>query len=220
MHFNTVLLDLDGTLIDPRLGITRSIQYALEKLGKPVPLEKDLLWTIGPPLRDNLGTLLSTQDTQLIEQGMQYYRERFGTVGLFENEVYPGIPETLTNLKLAGVRLFLATSKPQPYAYRILEHFNLLDFFNGVYGSEFNGMYSDKRLLIEQIVLREKLFVPETIMVGDRMFDVAAAKYNHMAVAGVTYGYGSIEELETAQSDYLLTSPEALISLVKGHALV
>ena len=143
-----VLFDLDGTLTDPFPGITRSIQHALRRLGAPVPEADDLRWCIGPPLADSFALLLGTTDKQRLDEAIAFYRERYTTVGLFENAVVDGIPELLRRLADAGRCLFVATSKPHIYARRIVEHFGLLPPIRTVYGSELDGTRSDKAELI------------------------------------------------------------------------
>jgi phosphoglycolate phosphatase len=137
-----IYFDLDGTLTDPKPGITRSIQYALEKLDRAVPSEDELAWCIGPPLRSSLAKLLGGDD--LTETALSLYRERFGDIGIFEDEVYPGIEHTLAVLASSGRRLFVATSKPVVYAERIIDHFKLAPHFERVFGSELDGRRSDK----------------------------------------------------------------------------
>jgi phosphoglycolate phosphatase len=124
---DNIYFDLDGTLTDPKPGITRSIQYALRKLDRPVPSEDDLTWCIGPPLRASFATLLG--DDSLADRGVALYRERFADIGLYENAVYPDIEQVLAELARPGRRLFVATSKPAVYAKRIVEHFNLARHF-------------------------------------------------------------------------------------------
>ena len=143
-----VLFDLDGTLTDPREGITRCIAYALERMAREPPDVTDLRFAIGPPLRTSFAKLLETDDPRAIELAVKHYRERFSTVGLFENTVYPGIPETLAELKTAGCKLLLATAKPHVYAHRILEYFNLRAPFDAVYGSELDGTRQHKTDLL------------------------------------------------------------------------
>ena len=143
-----VLFDLDGTLTDPREGIIRCIAYALERMAREPPDVTDLLFAIGPPLRTSFAKLLETDDPRAIELAVKHYRERFSTVGLFENTVYPGIPETLAELKTADCKLLLATAKPHVYAHRILEHFNLRAPFDAVYGSELDGTRQHKADLL------------------------------------------------------------------------
>jgi phosphoglycolate phosphatase len=214
-RFDALLFDLDGTLIDPRPGITRSVQYALQKLGRvDVPDEADLLWTIGPPLRENLASLLGTNDKALIEQGATYYRERFGEVGLFENKIYPGVNDLLARLKKEGFLVYLATSKPHSYAVRILEYYHLTPYFDNVYGSELDGTLSDKGQLLTHLLSTEGKKMGKPLMIGDRLHDIRAAKQNHLAAAGVTYGYGSLEELINAGADYIMHKPEDLHELI------
>ncbi|MGL5403682.1 MAG: HAD hydrolase-like protein, partial [Acinetobacter sp.] len=148
MTIKNILIDLDGTLTDPKAGIHRSIRYALEKLGHPLADGVDLDWTIGPPLKASLAKLLNTQDDDFAEQALLAYRERFSVTGLFENEVYATVVETLQQLQLQGYRLFLATAKPTVYAKRILAHFGLDQFFTEMYGSELTGERTNKVDLI------------------------------------------------------------------------
>jgi phosphoglycolate phosphatase len=203
-----VLLDLDGTLTDPQAGITRSIAHALEAMGHTQPPTSDLLFAIGPPLRGSFATLLNTSDAAQIETAMTLYRERFATIGLFENEVYDGVPDMLANLRAAGYRLFLATAKPHVYAVRILEHFNLHLPFAAIYGAELDGTRQDKRDLLAYLLAREQLDAGTCVMIGDRSHDVYAAQANGCASIGVTWGYGSAEEL--ADADRRSDTPEEL----------
>jgi len=214
-RFNALLFDLDGTLIDPRTGITRSVQYALQKLGwSEIPEETDLLWTIGPPLRENLAKLLQSDNKDLIEEGAGYYRERFGEVGVFENEVYLGVSGMLNKLKQEEFLLYIATSKPYPYAVRILEHLNLAQYFDKVYGSEFDGTRSNKGELLAHLLVAEGEKAVNALMIGDRLHDIRAARQNSLAAAGVTYGYGSLQELIDAGADFLVDKPEDIHTVV------
>ena len=209
---STVLFDLDGTLTDPKEGITKSIQYALHALGRPVPPMEDLLWTIGPPLRWNFVQLLGSED--FADEGVRLYRERFGKVGLFENAVIPGIPDLLDRLVAEGRRLFVATSKPHVYATRIVERFGLADRFLHVYGSELDGTNADKRDLLRMIMRREGLDPARTVMIGDREHDVIGARTSGIATIGVRWGYGSDEELFEAGAAVLVDSPEEIGALL------
>ena len=195
-----VLFDLDGTLTDPKEGITRSIAYALERMARVVPDIDALRFAIGPPLRDSFATLLDTSDAQAIELAMLHYRERFSSIGLFENAVYPGIPETLSAIKSAGCKIVLATAKPHIYAKRILEHFELSAAFDAVYGCELDGTRQHKTDLIAYLLKHEQIDPAErpTVMIGDRVHDIAAAHANGCQAIGVTWGYGSASELRDA----------------------
>jgi len=198
-----VIFDLDGTLTDPAEGITRSYAYALQALGYPVPPLAALTRFIGPPTREVMSELLGTHDAARIEQGVERYRERFADVGLFENAVFPGIPELLQTLAARGVGLWVCTSKPGVYAQRIAEHFGFMRDLRAVYGCELDGTRSDKAELLAYLLAREAIPASRAIMVGDRLHDVRAARLCAVRNIGVTYGFGSVEELTQAGADRL-----------------
>jgi len=204
----TIYFDLDGTLTDPKLGITRSIQYALSKLDRPPPPEDELTWCIGPPLRASLKTLLGTDD--LAGEALSLYRERFADIGIFENEIYPGIENTLSVLAKSGRRLFVATSKPSVYAERIIDHFKLTAYFERVFGSELDGRRSDKTDLLRYALQTMRVDPSRAIMVGDRSHDMIGARNNGMTAVGVLYGYGNKEELVAAGAHHVCTTPYGL----------
>jgi phosphoglycolate phosphatase len=206
--FRNVLFDLDGTLTDPREGITRCIQFALERLNRQVPSQSELEIYIGPPLRSTFAGILETTNAELVEAAVGFYRERFSSVGLFENELYAGVPLMLESLRDARLRLFVATSKVGAFAERILRHFNLAHFFDGVYGSRFDGRFDNKVDLLRYLLETESLTASETVMVGDREHDVFAARLNEIFPLGVAYGYGTREELMAARAGALCESPE------------
>ncbi|MBD2294431.1 HAD family hydrolase [Anabaena sphaerica FACHB-251] len=214
MLSHTVLFDLDGTLTDPKLGITRCIQYALSELGYKPPDANELHWCIGPPLKSSFSQLLQTSDDTLLEEAILLYRSRFSTIGLFENSLYSQIPETLKIIRAAGYQTFVATSKPQIYATRIIEYFDLAPLFDGVYGSELDGNRSVKGDLISYIIDIESLLTSTVVMVGDRSHDIIGAKKNNIASIGVTYGYGSREELETHKADLIADFPKEIPTLL------
>jgi phosphoglycolate phosphatase len=197
----TIYFDLDGTLTDPKLGITRSIQYALGRLDRPPPPEDELTWCIGPPLRASLKKLLGTDD--LAGQALSLYRERFTDIGIFENKLYPGIENTLSVLAKSGRRLFVATSKPSVYAERIIDHFKLTAFFERVFGSELDGRRSDKTELLGYALQKMHIDPLQAIMIGDRSHDMIGARNNGMTAVGVLYGYGSKEELVAAGAHHV-----------------
>lgn len=207
-----VLFDLDGTLTDPQIGIVRCIQHALTQLGYAAPPAASLTRYIGPPLFGTFQTLLATDDPQRINAAIATYRERFATVGLYENQVYPAIPVTLAALRTAGYTLYVATSKPAIYATRILAHFDLAPAFQRIYGSELDGTRADKYDLIDHLLREEKLDPAATSMVGDREHDILAARRNGVRSIGVLWGYGSQAELEQAGADILCTQPTALLA--------
>jgi phosphoglycolate phosphatase len=205
-----VLLDLDGTLTDPRKGIVACIQHALRSLGHDVPEESALLRYIGPPLQTAFRELLPLDHGSESEQAIAAYRERFVAVGMFENSVYAGVPAALESLRDRGARLFVATSKPRIYAKRILDHFELSHFFEETYGSELDGRRADKGDLIAHALSSSQLDRADTAMVGDRHHDVAGALANGVRAVGVLWGYGSREELSSAGAHTLLESPSEL----------
>ena len=202
-----ILFDLDGTLTDPKPGITGSIQYALERMGEPVPHADELEWTIGPPLRLNFVRLVGEARA---DEGVRLYRERFGETGLFENRLIDGIPELLHTLQAQGHQLVVATSKPHVFASRIVEHFGLAPYFTTVYGSELDGTRVDKRDLLRHIRSLEQLHPARSVMIGDREHDVHGAKAIDVRTIGVRWGYGSDEELQKAGAYALVDSPHEI----------
>lgn len=214
MSISSILFDLDGTLTDPKFGITRCIQYALCELGYNPPDTDELLWCIGPPLKDSFSHLLKTADNGVLEEAIALYRHRFSTIGLFENSLYPQIIATLQKIRFAGYQTFVATSKPHIYAKQIIEYFELSSLFDGVYGSEFDGTRSVKGELINYILLTENLDPSTVVMVGDHQHDIIGAKLNNVTAIGVTYGYGTEEELKTHGADLIAHSPEDITKLV------
>lgn len=209
---NAVYFDLDGTLTDPKPGITRSIQYALGRLGREVPAEDELTWCIGPPLHASLKELLGTDD--LVERAVSLYRERFADIGLFENTVYPGVEDTLSAVAGSGRRLFVATSKAVVYAERIIDHFKLRIYFERVFGSELDGTRSNKTDLLGYALKTTSVDPSQAIMIGDRSHDMIGARNNKMTAVGVLYGYGSKQELLDAGAHHICATPQGLPGLV------
>jgi phosphoglycolate phosphatase len=203
----SIFFDLDGTLTDPKPGITGSMQFALEKLGRPVPSKDDLEWCIGPPLLENFTKLVGAEEAP---DGIVYYRERFGDVGLFENEVYPGIAECLAEAQSAGFQLYVASSKAYVFVQRILDHFDLSRYFAGAFGSELDGTRTQKADLLRHALAETGATADDSTMVGDRGLDVDGALANGMDFVGVLYGYGTLEELRTAGATRWVEHPTAL----------
>jgi phosphoglycolate phosphatase len=210
----SVFFDLDGTLTDPKPGITECIRYALSGLGRTPPPNDELTWCIGPPMPQSLGRLLDTTDDALIARGLALYRERFGAVGLFENALYPGIPEAVAAVRAAGFATYVATSKPHVYATRIVEHFGLATLFDRVYGSELDLTRVDKADLIGYALAREGLDPARVVMIGDREHDMIGARRNGVRAIGVTYGYGSEAELRAHGAARLAHEPGDIPGLV------
>jgi phosphoglycolate phosphatase len=209
-----ILFDLDGTLTDAKPGIIRCIQYALSELGYAPPHPETLHWCLGPPLHNSFAQLLQTSDNTVIQQALFFYRQQYVASGMFENTLYPQIPETLKALRARGYSTFVATSKPQVYATEIIEHFNLASLFDCVYGSELDGRRSEKADLIHHILQIEQLSPEATVMVGDREHDIIGAKHNQVAAIGVTYGYGTLQELQTQGANWIVAAPGEIPGLL------
>ena len=209
-----ILFDLDGTLTDPREGITRSIAYALERMDLAPPPLDDLTFAIGPPLRRSLATLLGDETPAAVERALALYRERFADVGLFENAVYDGIGETLATLGQSGAKLFVATSKPRVYAERIVRHFALEGHFAAIHGCELDGTREDKRDLLAHLLPHHGLAASGAAMIGDRGADMVAARHHGVRAIGALWGYGTRDELEGAGAQSLCNRPAELAALL------
>lgn len=215
-NIDTVLFDLDGTLTDPKEGIVNSIVFALEKLDIKENSVDELDSFIGPPLRESFVYRYNLSDN-LADQAMSYYREYFGVKGLFENKLYPGVTELLEFLFAQKYKLFVATSKPTVYSERILRHFKLDKYFIEIVGSHLDNTRTDKTEIIAHVISVHKLESGNSIMVGDRKHDIIGAKNNSMKSVGVTYGYGTLQELVSEQPDFIVNDfkeMEALFSKV------
>lgn len=212
----TLFFDLDGTLTDPREGITRSVQYALECLGRPYPSQAELEQYIGPPLRWTFPRLLDTDDQALVETAIAHYRRRYETVGLFENKVYPGIPETLGRLRDEGYPLYVVTAKPKVYAGRIVRRFGLDPFFIEVYGPELDGRFDEKRELVGFILHQRSLDPRRTVMIGDRASDIESGRAHGTCAIGVTYGFGTPDEIAAAKPDRICREPAEIYPAARG----
>ncbi len=218
MRCVNVLFDLDGTLSDPREGITRCIQVALEKMKAPVPSQVALETFIGPPLRQAFAALLGTNDVGTIERALAFYRVRYRSDGMFENRVYDGVPEMLDRLRVAGHSLFVATSKPREFAEKILAHFALAPRFLAIHGAELDGTRDDKADLIRHLLAVESLAAAETVMIGDRKHDVVGARASACRrTIGVTWGFGSEAELRDAGAHAICHAPHEIPDAVQ-HA--
>lgn len=223
--YRKILFDLDGTLTDPKEGICRSVQYALHAFGIEEPDIDRLTPFIGPPLKDSFMEFYHMTSEQA-EKAVEKYRERFSVTGLYENQVYPGIPQMLERLKHMGYRMAIASSKPTVFVERILTHFSLDPYFDVVVGSELNGKRVNKdeviRDAVEQLCEGEAVSYRQVIMVGDRKFDVAGAAAFGMECIGVAYGYAQEGELQKVGAAYVAEDVPALeallVSLYGGEA--
>lgn len=214
MSWKYILFDLDGTVTDSREGILNCVRYALEAAGKPVPPEQELLQFIGPPLIDSFQSFSGMSQAEA-QQAVEKYRERYGEVGLFENKLYKGIDTVLAGLKEKGFLVALATSKPEKYSVRILEHFGILKYFDEVVGSTMDGSRNKKEDIIKEVFRRmdiTDLLKPQVIMVGDRKHDILGAKECGIASLGVYYGFAPEHELEDYHADYIIHELEEMFS--------
>ena len=216
MRYDVLLWDLDGTLTDPKEGITLSVQFALNRLGYPFQETDDLGWIIGPPLKESFKILLQTMDETLLDRAITIYRERYQEIGLYENILYPGILELIAQLKEEGCLHLLATSKPRVFAKKILQHFSLDSYFSVIMGSELNGQFVEKDVLIAEVLKKAPADSrSRTVMIGDRRYDVEGARANGIDVISVGYGYGTFEELSLAAPDFIVPSVRDLEKLLK-----
>lgn len=234
--FQYILFDLDGTLTDPKVGITKSVQYALQALGIEEPDLDKLEPFIGPPLKDSFMEFYGFHHEQT-EIAVEKYRERFVVTGIFENEIYAGIAQMLANLHCAGKKLAIASSKPTVLVERILEHFAIQAYFDVVVGSEMDGTRSRKEEVVEEALRRlvPQIFVDSSersaeesssqqinkkalrksiAMVGDRKFDIEGAKAFGLTGIGVAFGYAQEGELEQAGADYIVETVAELERLL------
>lgn len=218
--FEYILFDLDGTLTDPKLGITSSVQYALRALGIEEPSLDKLEVFIGPPLSDSFREFYGLDEEQMIT-AVDKYRERFAAQGIFENEIYPGIPQMLADLKEKGKILAIASSKPTLFVERILDHFEIRKYFDYIVGSNMDGTRGRKEEVVEE-ALRQMLPVGmapakkrDTVaMVGDRKFDIEGAAAHGITSVGVSFGYAPEGELEQAGADFIVNSVQSLYDVL------
>ena len=211
-----VFFDLDGTLTDSAPGILRCVQYALEQCGTPEPDTDKLRPFIGPPLLDSFQQFCG-MSPERAAYAVAQYRERFSKIGMFENSVYPGIPQLLERLTAHGYVLAVATSKPEVYTRQIMEHFALTKYFTVIAGSDIHKE-GETKADVMRLALR-RLGLPEqqpshTVMIGDRKHDVLGAKECGVPCIGVRYGYAAPGELEQYGAEWVTDTPETLAELL------
>ena len=214
MKVSTVLFDLDGTITDSAPGIINSIRYSLEKHGIAIPEEQELRKFVGPPLKEQFQKVFGLTDAEA-GQMMNSYREYYGTKGIFENRVYKGVPEMLSRLQSAGMRIMMATSKAEKYARIIAEHFSFAKYFEFIGGACMDGTRIDKHEVIENVLKTCKVTDRgRVIMVGDRSHDMIGAKRAGIHSLGVLYGYGTREELEQNGAEVFAATPGEAVELL------
>lgn len=212
--YQLILFDLDGTLTDPKVGITRAVQHALARFDISVTDLDSLKPFIGPPLHHSFARYYGFDRVQARE-AVAFYREYFTDTGIYENTVYPGIPQLLDRLSAAERRLIVATSKPTIYAQRIVDHFQMSPYFTRVVGSNLDLTRTGKAEIIADILTLYPDVAREAIvMIGDREHDIIGARAHHLDAIGVTYGYGSLAELQAAGATAIAGSVAELASLL------
>lgn len=211
---HAAILDLDGTLTNSELGIVSALRYAMERLGFEPPKDS-MRWCIGPPIRETFSRLLGTTDEFYIERAVLLQREYYAERGWFENTLYPEIPQALRTLRGQGFRTYVATSKAQHFASRIIDHFQLRTLINVVYGAELDGTRSDKAELLAYLLKKERLSPERAVMIGDRKHDAIGAHACGIPFIGVAYGFGTMQELIEHQAIAVARTPSELPRLVR-----
>lgn len=216
MSWKYILFDLDGTITDSQEGIINCIKYALGEMGYSIPCDEELNGYIGPPLYKGFQDIAGMKPEEALKAAA-IYRSKYSVTGIFENKPYDGIEEVLKALKEHGKVIMLATSKPEEYAIKILGHFNLSMYFDGVTGGAVDGSRNDKDIIIEESISRLGLSScdkKDIIMVGDRKYDIIGAKACGIASAGVYYGFARKGELEEAGADYIINTVSGITDLL------
>lgn len=216
MSYSNLIFDLDGTLIEPKTGITRAIAYALKYYAIEIPeSEYDTLTPfIGPPLTESFARYYGFDEVKARE-AVDKYREYYAVTGLFECSLYPGITELLAELSASGARIYLATSKPQTFAETILKHLGLARFFKLIAGSTLDHTRDQKSQVIHWLLSQEHLTPESCLMIGDRHYDVEGARACGIETVAVGYGYGSEEEFDQCTPAYRAKTVEALAELLR-----
>lgn len=213
LEYDWLLFDLDGTLTDPFEGITRSVEYALNAFGIEVEDRRVLAPFIGPPLVESLTERYGFTMEDAVA-AVAKYREYFAVKGLYENELFEGIPELLSDCRKAGYKISMATSKPTHYARIIAEHFDIARYFDAIHGSSLDGTRITKSSVVAEAVAEEHLDPSRALMIGDRRHDVEGAGEHGIRTVGVLYGYGSREEHEAAGAAYIVNDLDELRELL------
>lgn len=215
MEKDIILFDLDGTIIDPKIGITESVKYALDYFDIKVNNLSELYKFIGPPLKKSFMNYYGFNEKDA-KKAVEKYRERFSKKGIYESVLYDGVIEILEYLKSKKKFICIATSKPLIFTKEILKYFNILKYFDFISASELNGSRSEKTEIIKYIIDENNINqLEKMIMIGDRCYDIIGAKENNIESIGVLYGYGNIEELEKSNANYIIKNIKDIKKLIK-----
>lgn len=213
--YKHILFDLDGTLSDPKVGITEGVDYALRSFGIETKDLNSLKKFIGPPLIYSFETFYGFDEEKAVKARDKYREYYNGMGGVYKNTMYDGIVELLETLKKDGKKLYVATSKPTDTAMLVLKHFKIDKYFDCVYGAELNEMKHEKKDIIEKILNTFKLTkLEEVVMIGDRMHDLIAASACNIDSIGVLYGYGDRDEFVKYNATCIVESVEELKTLL------
>lgn len=212
--FEHILFDLDGTLTESAPGIVSSVRYSLEQFNIKDQTDRQLMRFIGPPLSESYSEFYGFNKEQC-EQAIKFYREHYGEKGIFENALYPDIPEILSVLKKAGKKLYIATSKPEVYMKKIISHFGIEEYFDDVCGGDLEEKRNEKWLVVETIIernnLKDAVKNGTVLMIGDRKHDIIGSRKNDVPCCGVLWGYGNIEEFREHNCAYVSEKVRDLI---------
>lgn len=209
-----ILFDLDGTISNSEVGITNCIRYVLDFWGIEQPPQADLLCFIGPPLKEQFQKMYGFDEEKAL-QSVAKYRERYDKEGIFECELYLGVKELIIALKEKGYKIALASSKPRVACERIIEYFQLTDCFDGIYGATLDGKISTKEQVLEHLFEETGMKKEETLLIGDTKFDVLGAARVGIPCIGITYGFGTREELKEAGAVAIFDTTEEVESYLE-----
>lgn len=211
MKYTAALFDLDGTLTESGEGIMKSFRYAFEKMNLPLSADADLSVVIGPPLKGSFARFGVPEER--LDEAVRTYRERYNTIGKYENKPYPGVEELLRKLSKKGILLYVATSKPEPMAKDILNHFSLDAYFDEIAGATFDGSRGTKKEVIEYL-LKKTGFKGNCVMIGDTAFDITGAHETGLDGLGVEWGYGTHESMEKAGAEGIAQTMDQLYEMI------
>ncbi len=207
MPITTLFFDLDGTISNNFVGIERCLNYGLERMGFPLLTPQQVRPMVGPPFRESLPKLFPDIE---VERALRLYRERYDVHGWLENELYDGVRDAMRTLHLQGYTIALCTSKPRVFAEKIIAHFDLTRYFDGIHGPEFDGRFDKKTELLAHLLQHYKVAPENAVMIGDRDKDVEAAKFTGAHSLGVLWGFGNKEELHLAGASHIIEHPSQL----------